>query len=310
MNYFDIIKNAVAQGTATLSESAHSRRFVYPISKETATEMLTQAYRVEVEGRGYSYAPNEATATRLSQVGRWLTDSRCKPSLLLYGSQPGTGKTTTARAIKRLAETLYESMKESIAVAEEKLREEGAAQVAGKIVIPYPEGVSPEEFSGLAGYKKRKEWEMAHPEEAKILSDKEAERQAAIEEWARPRKREIEEARYRVDCFARMIPKYITAQGLADLLKVEDFQGYGSCVNAAFLIIDDIGTEPIAVKNYGNEVLPFTELLLKRYEARRPTIITTNLSESVIENTYGTRIMDRLNEICDKIPYGGESYRR
>ena len=43
------------------------------------------------------------------------------------------------------------------------------------------------------------------------------------------------------------------------------------------LAIDDLGTEPVEVMDYGNIITPVINLLTKRYEAHLFTIVTTNL---------------------------------
>lgn len=81
------------------------------------------------------------------------------------------------------------------------------------------------------------------------------------------------------------------------------------------LAIDDIGTEPLAVKDYGNEVMPVVELLTERYNRRLTTLITTNLTvvdgKDEIAERYGERIADRLRELCNTLSYDGsqKSYR-
>ena len=42
--------------------------------------------------------------------------------------------------------------------------------------------------------------------------------------------------------------------------------------------IDDLGTEPSEVSDYGNVYTPVIDLLTKRYEEQLFTIITTNLT--------------------------------
>ncbi len=317
MNFNEIINSAVAQVSAKLGENNPRPRFVYPISAENAATLLAHAYRVEVENRGYSYTPNEDTNRRLAAVGRWLTDASRKPSLLLYGATPGTGKTTTARAIMRMAHTLYASLRDGISAAEETLRKETSEQFAGW-VIPWPEGLGT--VASHADIKRRFAWREAHPEEAERIDQKEAEKTAAIVAWQEPRKAEIDKAKAEAERFTLLLPKYITAQGLADLVRAKRFDDYNRLIAAPFLIIDDMGTEPVAVKDFGNEVLPFTELFYKRYDNRLPTIITSNLPLSVevrregdkevsIRGIYGARVLDRLNEICDKLPFSGGSFR-
>ena len=74
------------------------------------------------------------------------------------------------------------------------------------------------------------------------------------------------------------------------------------------LLIDDVGTEPYEVKEYGNVYLPFTELLEQRYNRNLTTIITTNLTIADINAKYGARIADRVNEFHTLV-FRRESYR-
>ena len=320
MNIDKIISNAVAGVSAALSSAPrHNSRFAFPITKEDAALLLAQSYRLEVEILGGYYDPNTITLDHIKGVGRWLTDSSLKPSLLLYGSSPGTGKTTMALAVKRMAEALHEKLRESIDAAVEDLDEQVNEHFSNWERIPYPEGLSPQELPAPAGMQKRMEWREAHPDEAAIIDEAEARKDAAIKAWRQPFESEIEAAQARADRVARMQPRYVTAQALADLIRDRNYAEYNSCVFAPFLILDDIGTEPPTVKDFGNEYLPVTDLLLKRYERRLPTIITTNLpltatpdskgDERSIRGIYGVRIMDRLNEICEKVAYGGKSFR-
>lgn len=86
------------------------------------------------------------------------------------------------------------------------------------------------------------------------------------------------------------------------------------------LAIDDLGTEPLSVKDYGNDISPIIDLLTERYNRRAFTIITTNLAvvqldghaTDEIETRYGQRIADRLRELCNTITYDGNqpSYRQ
>lgn len=76
------------------------------------------------------------------------------------------------------------------------------------------------------------------------------------------------------------------------------------------LIIDDIGVEPVEVNIFGTQTTPIIDIINKRYAKQRCTIITTNLDEDGIAARYGDRTEDRLREMCDKIAFSGESYRR
>ena len=75
------------------------------------------------------------------------------------------------------------------------------------------------------------------------------------------------------------------------------------------LAIDDLGTEPVEIMDYGNIMTPVIDLLTKRYEAQLFTIVTTNLDPKDIRKRYGDRIADRLNEMMAKIVYRNSTYR-
>ena len=73
--------------------------------------------------------------------------------------------------------------------------------------------------------------------------------------------------------------------------------------------IDDLGTEPSEVLDYGNIYTPVIDLLTKRYEEQLFTIITTNLTPQQIRGHYDDRIADRLNEMIKKIVFNNCTYR-
>lgn len=73
--------------------------------------------------------------------------------------------------------------------------------------------------------------------------------------------------------------------------------------------IDDLGTEPSEVMDYGNVYTPVIDRLTKRYEEQFFTIITTNLTPQQIREHYGDRIADRLNEMVKKIVFNNTTYR-
>lgn len=75
------------------------------------------------------------------------------------------------------------------------------------------------------------------------------------------------------------------------------------------LAIDDLGTQPVEMMDYGNIMTPVIDLLTKRYEAQLFTIVTTNLDPKDIRKRYGDRIADRLNEMMAKIVYRNPTYR-
>ena len=73
--------------------------------------------------------------------------------------------------------------------------------------------------------------------------------------------------------------------------------------------IDDLGTEPAEVQDYGKIMYPIKELLTMRYDAQLFTVFTTNLEPKDIRQRYDNRIADRLNEMMVKIVYNNKTYR-
>ena len=103
-------------------------------------------------------------------------------------------------------------------------------------------------------------------------------------------------------------PKIITAQKLAWMAK-NDEETYRKVAEAKLLIIDDLGCEPVSVKNYGTEITPVTDIIYQRYETMSTTIVTTNLDKKDIRNLYGLRVSDRIEEAYDSIAFTKDSYR-
>ena len=76
------------------------------------------------------------------------------------------------------------------------------------------------------------------------------------------------------------------------------------------MIVDDLGTEPHEVMEFGNVYTPLIDLITARYKEQLYTIFTTNLNPAQLEEKYGKRIVDRLNEMVEKVVFENESYRR
>ncbi|MFY7671587.1 hypothetical protein ACOSP6_10935 [Tenacibaculum sp. MEBiC06402] len=71
------------------------------------------------------------------------------------------------------------------------------------------------------------------------------------------------------------------------------------------LFIDDLGFEKLAFNQY--ELME--QILFERYSKNALTFLTTNLTPSEIENRYGKRIGDRLQEMFNYIKWEGNSFR-
>ena len=88
-----------------------------------------------------------------------------------------------------------------------------------------------------------------------------------------------------------------------------NYDAYRNLIKVDMLGIDDLGTEPSEVMDYGNVYTPVIDLLTKRYEEQLFTVITTNLTPQQIRGHYGDRIADRLNEMVKKIVFNNGTYR-
>ena len=93
--------------------------------------------------------------------------------------------------------------------------------------------------------------------------------------------------------------KEITADELYNDLKSS--YGYDSLLNMIDLYIAE---KEIDVYT------PLIDLITTRYEEQLYTIFTTNLTPAQLEEKYGKRIVDRLNEMVEKVVFENESYRR
>jgi len=70
-----------------------------------------------------------------------------------------------------------------------------------------------------------------------------------------------------------------------------------SLVAVDLLVIDDIG----AGRNTDDERLLVAEVIGERYDAKRPTIITSNLNREELTETLGDRTVSRLRECGDVV---------
>lgn len=79
------------------------------------------------------------------------------------------------------------------------------------------------------------------------------------------------------------------------------------------VFFDDLGTETVPSKRYGEVKNIMWEILLARYERRLPfyrTHIATNLTDDQIFERYDSRVHDRLIEMCNVITFTSTKSRR
>ena len=103
-----------------------------------------------------------------------------------------------------------------------------------------------------------------------------------------------------------------TAPRLIDLFQHRDIDSYPFEFekNIDFLFIDDAGVEPDYCCIWGTDYEPMRDLLAYRYDARKYTIISSNLGNEELIQKYGLRIFDRMIETYDRITYEFEGYRK
>ena len=89
-----------------------------------------------------------------------------------------------------------------------------------------------------------------------------------------------------------------------------NYNDWRNVMRYQLMIVDDLGTEPREVMEFGNVYTPLIDLISTRYEEQLYTIFTTNLTPTQLEEKYGKRIVDRLNEMVEKVVFENESYRR
>lgn len=105
------------------------------------------------------------------------------------------------------------------------------------------------------------------------------------------------------------------AKEIAQMAK--DYKVFKELQARPMLAIDDLGTEPTEVLDYGNVLSPVIDVIEHRYNKQLFTFITTNLvanSEdekiTTIRKKYGVRIADRFNEMLHVIVFKDISYRK
>lgn len=101
---------------------------------------------------------------------------------------------------------------------------------------------------------------------------------------------------------------YMTALGIEKAAAAQS-RTFEEAKSTEILLIDDMGTENVSVKVWGNEQSPVTEVIYARYEKQLCTIVTSNLSDDEIRERYGARIADRMEEMFARIFYRQKSYR-
>ena len=90
----------------------------------------------------------------------------------------------------------------------------------------------------------------------------------------------------------------------------DELQLFSNIATYEYLGIDDLGTEPQIVKNYGTDLSPIVDILYNRYNEQLITVLSTNDSLETLSKKYGERISDRFSEMYDRIIFNFKSFRQ
>lgn len=97
------------------------------------------------------------------------------------------------------------------------------------------------------------------------------------------------------------------ASEIADKFRNNE-DGCDNFYNFRLIAIDDLGVEPVVVKHYGNEIMPLVDIIHRRANDNKLTIIVTNIDKDSILERYGPRVYDRMRDMTT-ILLNGESNR-
>ena len=113
---------------------------------------------------------------------------------------------------------------------------------------------------------------------------------------------------YLMQCIARALTEQgrdvvmLSANQLIEAARkaifMNDDEPLNACVEAECLFIDDLGSEPM-IANVTTEQL--YDLLNKRLQAERSTVISTNLDSTMLKKRYGERILSRLTDVRNSL---------
>lgn len=77
----------------------------------------------------------------------------------------------------------------------------------------------------------------------------------------------------------------------------------------SLIALDDIGTEE-PINHYGNRRLAFAEIVDVAEKQSKLLLVSSNLNEVQLRQTYGDRTLDRIRATTERILFRGESMRR
>ncbi len=115
-----------------------------------------------------------------------------------------------------------------------------------------------------------------------------------------------------IPCLFVPVPEYLDRLRLSYRKDHQDTeQVEHEAASVAVVVLDDLGSERSPSDERGDWARERLYVLVNsRYEALRPTIITTNCDRDALEARLGARLVDRLDEMCVVAPIEASSYRK
>lgn len=109
------------------------------------------------------------------------------------------------------------------------------------------------------------------------------------------------------------LPRYMVWRHAKDIASGYEEEGasyLSDLCNIDTLIIDDLGTESLTTMRYGNALNVVEEVLSRRYDRKKMTMVTTNFNMDQIKKVYRERIYDRVREMFNVVEFIGPSHRK
>jgi len=103
--------------------------------------------------------------------------------------------------------------------------------------------------------------------------------------------------------------KIISAKVIGARFSEKGFEIITKYSSMGNLCIDDLGSENLVSKYYGESVNVIEEIIENRYSKNLITHFTSNLDSNDILKTYGDRVYSRLMHSCNIITLNDEDYR-
>lgn len=103
-------------------------------------------------------------------------------------------------------------------------------------------------------------------------------------------------------------PRFKTAKEIVELMAQP--REFNDMMQFDILCIDDLGTEPKEILEYGNVRTPMMDVIFHRYRFKLYTLVTSNLKPKDLSAKYDDRVADRCREMFHVVPFLASTYRK